>query len=101
MGPTGSSLAASLIAAVAVAAWSEWMARLRRCPATSYLTIAMFPLVPGLAVYQAMDFGLRGDTDRCLEQLFLAAGIAGCLAMGLLLVSAALDLWRKWRRRLL
>lgn len=95
MGLWGNSFAASLFAAVAVSAWSEWMARRRRCPATSYLLIAMFPLVPGLTIYQAMDYGLRGDTDLFLEKFFRTVGIAGCLALGLLLVSAALGAWRR------
>ena len=90
--------AASLIAAMAVSAWSEWMARRRRCPATSYLLIAMFPLVPGLTIYQAMDYGLRGDTDLFLATFFRTVGIAGCLALGLLLVSSALGLLRRARR---
>lgn len=89
---------ASLIAAMAVSAWSEWMARWRRCPATSYLLLAMFPLVPGLTIYQAMDYGLQGDTELFLETFFRTVGIAGCLALGLLLVSAALGLLRKRRR---
>lgn len=97
MGLWGNPFAASLIAAIAVAAYSEWMARLRRCPATSYLVIAMFPLVPGLTIYQAMDYGLRGDTDLFLETFFRTMGIAGCLALGLLVVSAALALRRKQR----
>lgn len=94
----GSAYLASLLAAVAVSTWSEVMARARRCPATSYLVIAMFPLVPGLTIYQAMDFGLRGDTDLFLETFFRTMGIAGCLALGLLLVSAALGAWRRWKR---
>lgn len=93
MGLGGNSFAASLLAAVAVSAWSEWMARRRRCPATSYLVIAMFPLVPGFTIYQAMDYGLRGDTDLFWETFFRTMGIAGCLALGLLLVSAAMGLW--------
>ena len=39
---------ANMLAAVAVSVWSEAMARRRRCPATSYLVIGIFPLVPGL-----------------------------------------------------
>ena len=70
----------------------------RRCPATSYLLIAMFPLVPGLTIYQAMDYGLRGDTDLFLATFFRTVGIAGCLALGLLLVSSALGLLRRARR---
>ena len=95
MGLGADIFAASLIAAVAVASWSEWMARVRRCPATSYLVIAMFPLVPGLTIYQAMEHGLRGDTDMFLETFFRTMGIAGCLALGLLLVSAGLGLLRR------
>lgn len=87
--------AASLIAAVAVSAWSERMARWRRCPATSYLIIGMFPLVPGLTIYQAMDHGLRGDTELFLDTFFRTMGIAGCLALGLLLVAVALSLMRR------
>ena len=90
--------AASLLAAAAVAAWSERMARVRRCPATSYLIIGMFPLVPGLTIYQAMDFGLRGSTDQFLERFFRTMGIAGCLALGLLLVSAVLSLLQRRKR---
>ena len=98
MGLWDNAFAASLLAAVAVSAWSEWMARRRRCPATSYLVIAMFPLVPGLTIYQAMDHGLRGDTELFLETFFRTMGIAGCLALGLLLVSAAMDVRRRWKR---
>ena len=89
---------ASLVAAMAVSAWSEWMARRRRCPATSYLVIAIFPLVPGLTIYQAMDYGLRGDTELFWETFFRTVGIAGCLALGLLLVSSALGLARRFKR---
>ena len=89
---------ANMLAAVAVSVWSEAMARRRRCPATSYLVIGIFPLVPGLTVYQAMDYGLRGHTELFWNTFFRTFGIAGCLALGLLLVSASLQLWRRSRR---
>lgn len=91
----GSSFVASLIAAVAVAVYAEVMARLRRCPATSYSTIALFPLVPGLSVYQAMNHGIRGETELFWETFFRTFGIAGCIALGLLLVSAVLEVRRR------
>lgn len=98
MGLWNNPFAASLTAAIVVAAYSERMARLRRCPATSYLVIAMFPLVPGLTIYQAMDHGLRGDTGLFLETFFRTMGIAGCLALGLLVVASALALKGRPRR---
>ena len=95
----GNSFISTLAAAVAVSAYSEVMARVRKCPATSYLTIALFPLVPGLTIYQAMDYAIRGDMDLFWEKLFRTFGIAGCIALGLLMVSAALDLHRRWKHR--
>ena len=94
----GNSFVSTLIAAVTVSAYSEVMARVRKCPATSYLTIALFPLVPGLTIYQAMDYGIRGDTELFWEKFFRTFGIAGCIALGLLTVSAALELYRRWKR---
>ena len=94
----GGSFAASLAGAVVVAVFAEAMARLRKCPATSYSTIALFPLVPGLTIYQAMDHGIRGDTELFWETFFRTFGIAGCIALGLLLVSAVLELQRRWKR---
>ena len=92
----GNSFGGSLTAAVAVAVYAEAMARIRKCPATSYSTIALFPLVPGLAIYQAMDHGIRGETDLFWETFFRTFGIAGCIALGLLLVAAVLELRRRW-----
>ena len=94
----GDSFTASLIAATTVAAYSERMARVRKCPATSYLLVSLFPLVPGLTVYQAMDHGIRGDTDLFWATFFRTFGIAGCIALGLLLVSSAMAVWRRLRR---
>jgi len=94
----GGSFVASLVGAVVVAVFAEAMARLRKCPATSYSTIALFPLVPGLTIYQAMDHGIRGDAELFWETFFRTFGIAGCIALGLLLVSAVLELQRRWKR---
>ena len=94
----GNTFVSTLIAAVAVSAYSEVMARVRKCPATSYLTIALFPLVPGLTIYQAMDHVIRGDMELFWDKFFRTFGVAGCIALGLLIVSSALDLYRRRRR---
>ena len=95
----GNSFGGSLVAAVVVAVYAEAMARIRKCPATSYSTIALFPLVPGLTIYQAMDHGIRGDTELFWDTFFRTFGIAGCIALGLLLVAAVLELRRRWGGR--
>ena len=57
--PTGNILAA-FIAAAAIAVFSECMARLRRCPVTGYLQVALLPLVPGSGIYYAMRYCVAG-----------------------------------------
>ena len=94
----GTVFTATLIAAVAVAIYSEIMARVRKCPASSYLFISLFPLVPGLSVYRAMAYGIWGYTDLFWDTLFRTMGIAGCIALGLLLVSSAVHVYQRRRR---
>ena len=77
-----------LVAAVAITLYSELMARLRRCPVTSYLIVALLPLVPGGGIYYAMRYSLAGDNQQFLTTLLNVFGIAGTLALGALLASS-------------
>ena len=88
-----------LFAAITVALYAEVMARLRRCPATSYLVISYFPLVPGFTIYQAMDYGIQGNTQLFLETFIRTFGIAGCIALGALVVSTAVRILQHRRLR--
>ena len=89
----------SLFAAVAVALYAEIMARLRKCPTTSYLVVSYFPLVPGFTIYQAMDYGIQGNTQLFIETFIRTFGIAGCIALGALVVSTAVRVIQHRPRR--
>ena len=93
----GNVYVCNLAASVAVSVYAEVMARVRKCPATSYLVISFFPLVPGLTIYQAMDYSIQGNTQLFLETFIRTFGIAGCIALGSLLVSTALRMVEKRR----
>lgn len=95
----GSVYISSFVASITVAIYAETMARIRKCPATSYLVVSYFPLVPGYTIYQAMDYSIRGNTDLFLETFTRTFGIAGCIALGTLLVSTALRIIQAKRRR--
>lgn len=82
------SAMASFLAGMAIAAYAEIMARLRKCPASGYLLLAFFPLVPGAGVYYTMQAYFVGDNERFLAQGRETLGIAGGLAIGVLVVSA-------------
>ncbi len=79
-----------LLAAIVITLFSEIMARLRRCPVTGYLIIALLPLVPGGGIYEAMLHCVRGDTQLFLSALLRTFGIAGALALGAVLGSSAM-----------
>lgn len=90
---------ASFVAAMAISAYSETMARLRKCPVTGYLIVSFFPLVPGAGIYYAMDFFMKGQPALGLETALQTLGIAGCLVIGVLLVSSAVRMYNVFVKR--
>ena len=88
-----SDIIRSFFAALAISAWSELMARLRKCPVTSYLLVALFPLVPGGGIYYTMEHAMSGETSLFLSSLLHTLGLAGALATGVLMVSSLMRLF--------
>jgi len=84
----GSTIFAAFLASAAVGLYSETMARLRRCPATGYLLVALLPLVPGGGIYYAMSYCVAGDTQRFLNTLLHTFGIASALAVGAMMTAS-------------
>lgn len=77
-----------LLASIVITLYSEVMARIRRCPVTGYLVIALLPLVPGSGIYEAMLHCVHGNTQLFLSALVRTFGIAGALALGAILGSS-------------
>ena len=93
---------AAFCAGVAIAAYSETMARIRKCPASSYLLLAFFPLVPGSGIYFTVQAFFQGDAERFSTLGRSTLGIAGGLAIGVLMVSSAVRMihhMKEQRRR--
>ena len=78
----------ALLAGVAISAWSEAMARLRKCPVTGYLLVAFFPLVPGAGIYYTMYYFIMNDNAACLQKGIETIKIAVAIALGVVLVLA-------------
>jgi len=87
----------SLAAGVAVSLYSEAMARLRKCPVTAYLIVSLFPLVPGGGIYYTMEYALQGDTEHFYAKGMETLGVAGALAVGVLLVASIVRLFFAFR----
>ena len=80
----------AFLAAMAVSAYSELMARVRRCPVTGYLQVALLPLVPGAGIYHTMVYCVGGYTNLFLSTLLHTLGCAAALSVGAMLVPALL-----------
>lgn len=52
---------ACLSASASAMVYSEFMARVRKCPATLFIITAIIPLVPGSSLYYAMSSAVNGD----------------------------------------
>ena len=80
--------AANLFAALFAALHAEVMARVRKCPSMPYLVITILPLLPGAGVYYTMSLGLEGNMMDAVAKGLETIGVAGALAVGILLVSS-------------
>ena len=87
MDVTGNVYVANFWAAAFAAAYSEFLARMRKFPATSYLVVSLFPLLPGAGIYYTMGYALEGSIDLAVHQGLKTAAIAGVMAVGILLIS--------------
>lgn len=79
------------------AAYSETMARVRKCPAIGYLVVCIFPLIPGAGVYYTMRFAVLGQMELFASQGMHTAAIAGIMAVAILLISTTARIWSVWR----
>lgn len=86
------------VSAVTAAVYSETMARIRKYPAISYLVVSIFPLIPGSGIYYTTNHLVLGDMSGFADRGTFTIGIAGVIAVGILIVSTLVRLINEWRR---
>lgn len=84
-------------ASLFAAAYAEAMARIRKYPAISYLVVSIFPLLPGAGVYYTMRYALQGQMTESVNKGLETIGIAGIIAVSILIVSTAVRLFTIWQ----
>ena len=94
---TGNIYVANFWATCFAAAYAEVMARIRKYPATSYLVVSLFPLLPGAGIYYTMGYALEGSMSLALHKGLETAAVAGVMAVGILVVSTAVRASTIWR----
>ena len=85
----GKTIFAAFLAAAAIGVFAEVMSRVRRCPVTGYVLVALLPLVPGGGIYYAMRHCVAGENEAFLDTLLHTFGMAAALAVGAMLASSA------------
>ena len=78
----GKTIFAAFLAAAAIGVFAEVMSRVRRCPVTGYVLVALLPLVPGVALTNAMREIMAGDTFSALSRTADAILVASAIALG-------------------
>ena len=102
MEATGNIYVSNFWATAFAAAYSEVMARIRKYPATSYLVVSLFPLLPGAGIYYTMGYALEGNMTLALHKGLETAAVAGVMAVGILVISTAVrasSIWRANRKK--
>ena len=94
----GNELSGYLWATILASIYSEVMARIRKYPAISYLVISIFPLIPGASVYYTMTQAVKDDMANFANDGLRTIGIAGSIAVGVLLVSTTFRIWSIYMR---
>ena len=91
--PVQNDIMQYFIATIAISIYAEVMARIFKMPVTGFLLVALLPMVPGGGIYYTMEYCVIGNNSMFIETGLHTLGIAGALAMGILLVSSIVRLW--------
>ena len=86
--PVESIVARSLIATMAAAVFCETIARVMKIPVTLFMIISILPLVPGSGIYYTMQACIASNWSLFAERGIETVGIAGAIAIGMLLISS-------------
>ena len=89
-----SDIGQMFVAAVTISVYAEIMARVRKFPVTGYQMVAALPMVPGGGIYYTMEHAINGEIDAFLESFLHTLGLAGAIAVGVLLVSSVVRMYQ-------
>ncbi|AFQ43943.1 threonine/serine exporter family protein [Desulfosporosinus meridiei] len=76
------------ISSIIVTFYSEIFARIEKTPATTFLTAAIIPLVPGRSLYYTMSYAIDGKFGDLAEYGSYTVSIAVAIAAGIMVASS-------------
>lgn len=94
----GSVTSALFIGSLVMGLYSEFMARRMNSPATIFYIPGFVPLVPGSYVYNSVLNAAQGNADEALALFFLTMVYSAAIALGLIVASALVAVYKHIRR---
>lgn len=79
---------ATFLASVFISASSLILSRLRKAPVTAFQVIAIFPIVPGLGMYNISYSVVTSNYPAAITYFFSTMQTAAAIALGMLIVNA-------------
>ena len=89
----------SFIAMLCVALLAEMMARIYKAPATIFIIVGCFPLVPGSGIYYTMLYAVQGMNDLFMESFLSTLGIGISLSLAILISSTTLQVYKRIKNK--
>jgi uncharacterized membrane protein YjjB (DUF3815 family) len=93
---TGNVVFSSFLGAIIVGLYSESVARFRKAPTTVFSIPGIFPLVPGIAIYNSTQYIAENNLLEAATTGIQAIACAAAIASGILLTSAVFRFLKKW-----
>lgn len=85
----------TFIAMLCVSLISELLARIYKAPATIFVIVGCFPLVPGSGIYYTMLYAVQGLNDLFTESFLSTLGIGFSIALAILVSSTILQVYKR------
>lgn len=85
----------TFIAMLCVSLISELLARIYKAPATVFVIVGCFPLVPGSGIYYTMLYAVQGLDNLFMESFFSTLGIGFSIALAILVSSTILQVYKR------
>lgn len=83
------------IAMTVITFFAEIAARIYKAPATIFLIIGCFPLVPGRGIYQTMLYCTQGESALFLDSFIHTIAISASIALAIMIVSTIFKVIKK------
>lgn len=86
----------TFLATIVIALLTEVIARIEKAPATIFLLVGCFPLVPGRGIYESMLHCVHGNYDAFVSSLVYTFSISMAIALGILIISTIFRILKRY-----